>query len=87
MFSTAAALPTAIAAVLPTAIAAVLPTVTTPIRLEDLPSLLGPYAKTAPIFVYLMDCGNLKASRFRLGDEGDLILVLGPAGHGLPVVN
>ena len=75
MFSTAPVLPTA------------LPTVTTPIRLEDLPGLLGPYAKTAPIFVYLMDCGNLRASRFRQGDEGDLILVLGPSGHGLPALN
>ena len=86
MFSTTAA-PASLPAVLSTAFAAALPTVTTPIRLDDLPSLLGPYAKTAPIFVYLMDCGNLKASRFRLGDEGDLILILGPTGHSLPVVN
>ena len=58
-----------------------LPTVTEPVRLNDLPALLGPYAKTAPIFVYLMSCGNLTASRFRLGDEEDLILVLGPRGR------
>ena len=83
MFFTTPALPAALPAILPGA----LPTVTTPIRLEDLPNLLGPYAKSAPIFVYLMDCGNLKASRFRLGDEGDLILILGPKGHGLPAVN
>jgi len=58
-----------------------LPTVTEPVRLNDLPAILGPYAKTAPIFVYLMSCGNLTASRFRLGDEEDLILVLGPQGR------
>lgn len=75
MFSTAPTLPIS------------LPTVTTPIRLEDLPSLLGPYAQSAPIFVYLMDCGNLRASRFRQRDGGDLILVLGPTGRSLPVVN
>lgn len=57
-----------------------LPTVTEPVRLNDLPNLLGPYAKTAPIFVYMMSCGNLKATRFRLGDEEDLMLVLGPQG-------
>ncbi len=57
-----------------------LPTVTEPIRLNDLPTLLGPYAKTAPIFVYMMRCGNLKATRFRLGDEEDLMLVLSPQG-------
>jgi len=58
-----------------------LPSVTEPVRLNDLPAILGPYAKTAPIFVYLMSCGNLTASRFRLGDEEDLILVLGPRGR------
>ena len=58
-----------------------LPSVTEPVRLNDLPTILGPYAKTAPIFVYLMSCGNLTASRFRLGDEEDLILVLGPRGR------
>lgn len=58
-----------------------LPTVTEPVRLNDLPAILGPYAKTAPIFVYLMSCGNLTASRFRLRDEEDLILVLGPRGR------
>ena len=59
-----------------------LPTVTQPVRLDDLPTLLGPYARTAPIFVYLMSCGNLKATRFRLGadDEDDLLLVLAPSG-------
>lgn len=59
-----------------------LPTVTGPVRLNDLPTLLGPYARTAPIFVYMMSCGNLKATRFRLGadDEEDLMLVLAPHG-------
>ena len=59
-----------------------LPTVTEPVRLNDLPSLLGPYARTAPVFVYLMSCGNVKATRFRLGadDEDDLLLVLAPRG-------
>lgn len=57
-----------------------LPTVTQPVRLNDLPTLLGPYARTAPIFVYMMSCGNLKATRFRLGDEEDLMLVLAPSG-------
>ena len=57
-----------------------LPTATDPIRLNDLPALLGPYARTAPIFVYMMSCGNLKATRIRLGDEEDLMLVLGPRG-------
>ena len=56
------------------------PAVTEPIRLNDLPTLLGPYAKTAPIYVYLMSCGNLTATRFRLRDEEDLILILGPRG-------
>ncbi len=59
-----------------------LPTVNGPVRLNDLPTLLGPYARTAPIFVYMMSCGNLKATRLRLGadDEEDLLLVLGPRG-------
>ncbi len=57
-----------------------LPAVTEPVRLNDLPAILGPYAKTAPIYVYLMSCGNLTASRFRSMDEDDLILVLGPRG-------
>lgn len=57
-----------------------LPTVTEPVRLNDLPALLGPYAASAPIYVYLMSCGNLTATRFRLRDEEDLILVLGPRG-------
>ncbi len=57
---------------------AALPAVTNPIQLNDLPALLGPYATTAPIYVYLMSCGNLTASRFRLKDEKDLILVLKP---------
>lgn len=58
-----------------------LPSVTVPVRLDDLPGLLGPYAKTAPIYVYLMSCGNIKATRLRLKDEGDLILVLSPHGQ------
>ncbi len=57
-----------------------LPTVTTPVRLNDLPALLGPYATTAPIYVYMMSCGNLTATRFRLKEEEDLILILGPRG-------
>ena len=60
-----------------------LPTVTGPVRLNDLPALLGPYATTAPIYVYLMGCGNLTASRFRLKDEEDLILVLKPRPSAL----
>ena len=55
-----------------------LPTVTAPIRLNDLPTLLGPYAVSAPIYVYLMSSGNISATRFRLQDEEDLILVLSP---------
>lgn len=58
-----------------------LPTVTAPVRLNDLPTLLGPYATAAPVYVYLMDCGNLKATRFRLPEDDDLILVLGPRGR------
>ena len=62
-----------------------LPTVTNPVRLNDLPALLGPYAVTAPIYVYLMSCGNLTATRVRLKDEEDLILVLKPrAARSLP---
>lgn len=59
-------------------LSAALPAVTIPIQLNDLPALLGPYAVAAPIYVYLMSCGNLTASRFRLKDEEDLILVLKP---------
>ena len=62
-----------------------LPTVTQPIRLNDLPALLGPYARTAPVFVYMMSCGNLKATRFRLGDEEELMLVLAPRGTFTPM--
>lgn len=58
--------------------AAGLPTVTSPVRLNDLPALLGPYAVSAPLYVYLMSCGNLTATRVRLKDEEDLILVLKP---------
>ena len=57
---------------------AALPTVTNPVRLNDLPELLGPYAVSSPIYVYMMSCGNLAATRFRLQDEEDLILVLRP---------
>ncbi len=63
---------------------ATLPTVTAPVRLNDLPALLGPYAVSAPLYVYLMDCGNLTATRFRLQDEEDLILVLKPRSAALP---
>jgi hypothetical protein len=64
-----------------------LPVVTTPVRFNDLPGLLGPYATTAPIYVYMMSCGNLKATRFRLREEEELILVLGPRGSVPPVIN
>ena len=66
-------------------LSAALPAVTAPVHLSDLPALLGPYATTAPIYVYLMSCGNLTASRFRLKDEEDLILVLKPRRSALPV--
>ena len=59
-------------------LSAALPAVTAPVHLSDLPALLGPYATAAPIYVYLMRCGNLTASRFRLKDEEDLILILKP---------
>ena len=62
--------------VLPTEVS--LPAVSAPIRLNDLPALLGPYAVSAPIYVYLRDCGNLTATRVRAKDEDDLILVLSP---------
>ena len=62
-----------------------LPIVTDPVRLNDLPALLGPYAISAPIYVYLMSCGNLSASRSRSQDEDDLILVLGPRKAALAV--
>ena len=62
-----------------------LPTITDPIRLNDLPAILGPYAVSAPIYVYLMGCGNLSASRFRSQDEEDLILVLSPRKAALAV--
>lgn len=62
-----------------------LPTVTGPIRLNDLPALLGPYAVSAPIYVYLMSCGNLTASRIPSQDEEDLILVLSPRKAPLAV--
>ena len=64
-----------------------LPTVTAPVRLDDLPALLGPYATAAPIYVYLMDCGNIRATRFQLREEGDLILVLGPRPRTPPIQN
>ena len=58
-----------------------LPSVTEPVRLNDLPTLLGPYARTAPVYVYLMSCGNVKATRFPLpGDDEELMLVLRPRG-------
>ncbi len=61
-----------------------LPTVTEPVRFNDLPALLGPYARTAPVYVYLMSCGNIKATRFPLGDAEDLMLVLRPRGMFSP---
>jgi hypothetical protein len=53
------------------------------VRLSDLPALLGPYAVAAPVYVYLRDCGNISATRFRLQDEEDLILVLSPRSAAL----
>lgn len=67
-----------------TMLSASLPIVTDPVRLSDLPALLGPYAVAAPVYVYLMSCGNLSATRFRLKDEEDLILVLSPRKASLP---
>lgn len=62
-----------------------LPTVTEPVRFNDLPTLLGPYARTAPVYVYLMSCGNIKATRFPLpGSDEDLMLVLRPRGMFSP---
>ncbi len=61
-----------------------LPIVTDPVRISDLPALLGPYAVAAPVYVYLRDCGNLSATRFRLKDEEDLILVLSPRSAAPP---
>ncbi len=59
-----------------------LPNVTQPVRLDDLPALLAPYATTAPIFVYLLSSGHILASRMRLRDDDldddDLILMLSP---------
>jgi hypothetical protein len=55
-----------------------LPAGVAPVRLNDLPALLGPYAVTAPVYVYLMSSGHVTATRFRLKDEEDLILVLCP---------
>ena len=57
-----------------------LPTITEPVRLNDLPSLLAPYAVAAPIFVYLLASGHLLACRMRgnKSAEDDLILVLRP---------
>ena len=58
-----------------------LPAATDSIRLNDLPSLLGPYAITAPVYVYQASCGTIKATRCRLRDEEDLILILSPRGR------
>ena len=63
---------------------AALPVVTSPVRLNDLPALLGPYAVSAPVYVYLRDCGNISATRLRVRDEEDLILVLKPRKSALP---
>ena len=64
-----------------------LPLVAQPVRLDDLPSLLAPYAVAAPVFVYLQASGHVLACRVRRNDaeldENDLILVLTPRGrHG-----
>jgi hypothetical protein len=52
----------------------------TPIRLNDLPQLLAPYAQTAPIYVYMLAGGMIQTTRFRLREEADLLLVLAPRG-------
>lgn len=59
----------------------------TPVCFSDLPGLLGPYAVTAPVYVYLMNCGNIQATRFRLRGDAELILVLGPRGRVPPLEN
>ena len=51
-----------------------------PIRLNDLPLLLAPYAQTAPIYVYMLAGGTIQTTRFRLREEADLLLVLAPRG-------
>ena len=51
-----------------------------PIRLNDLPALLAPYAKTAPVYVYMLAGGSIQATRFPLRGEADLVLVLAPRG-------
>ena len=61
-----------------------LPAVTAPVRLNDLPALLGPYAVAAPLYVYMMRCGNLTETRFRLKEEEDLILILRPRENANP---
>ena len=58
-----------------------LPAATDSIRLNDLPALLGPYAITAPVYVYQASCGTIKATRCRLRDDEDLILILSPRGR------
>ncbi len=50
------------------------------VRLNDLPTLLAPYAKTAPVYVYLLAGGAIQATRFRLREDADLLLVLAPRG-------
>ncbi len=62
----------------PTPLPPALPGPNAPVRLDDLPRLLSPYARSAPVYVYLMRCGNVKATRIRLKDDEDLILVLSP---------
>ena len=51
-----------------------------PVRFNDLPALLAPYAKTAPVYAYLLADGTIQATRFRLREEADLLLVLAPRG-------
>ena len=66
-----------------------LPVVTQPMRLNDLPALLAPYAVTAPVFVYMLASGHLTACRVRRHDaqlsEDDLILVLTPRPRPMAV--
>lgn len=67
-----------------------LPKVIKPVRFDDLPALLAPYATTAPIYVYLLSSGHIQACRFQRSDEElceeDLILVLNPSKAPLAII-
>ena len=50
-----------------------------PIRFDDLPTLLAPYAVSCSVYVYMRADGHVTASRLRKqGSEEDLVLVLAP---------